>query len=67
MVAHMFPFYEPAKVRYAFSNSKFEMSSNLTTVSLKINQVNSSNSGFYFCGYQIDKSPVIIDSAYLNV
>lgn len=50
-----------------FSNNKFEMSSNLTTVSLKINQVNSSDAGFYFCGYQHNKSLVMMSLTYLRV
>lgn len=43
------------------------MSSDLSTVSLKINQVNSSDTGLYFCGYAINTSPVIMDWTYLRV
>lgn len=60
-------FLEPAKSGHAFSKPKYETSSNLTTFALKINHVNSSDSGFYFCGSETGKSVVINDSAYLNV
>lgn len=63
----MLTFLELVKNYSLFSNSKFEVSSNLTTVSLKINQVNSSDAGFYFCGYQDNKSLVIMRVTHLRV
>ncbi|XP_033992300.1 uncharacterized protein LOC117487751 isoform X3 [Trematomus bernacchii] len=50
-----------------YQHGKFEMSSNLTTVFLKINQVDISDSGLYFCGLYIGTSTVISSAIQLNV
>ncbi|XP_042258273.1 uncharacterized protein LOC121890072 [Thunnus maccoyii] len=42
-----------------FQNGKFKMSSNVSTVSLKITQVDLSDSGLYFCGFYMDGRTVL--------
>ncbi|XP_028419515.1 immunoglobulin superfamily member 6-like [Perca flavescens] len=66
-VSFMFEAPEPARLCDGFQNGKFEMTSDISTVFLKIKQVNSSDSGLYFCGYIITKNPVIVDATYLEV
>ncbi|XP_034713259.1 uncharacterized protein LOC117935231 [Etheostoma cragini] len=66
-VSFMFKPPEPAILCDGFQNGKFEMRSNMSAVFLKIKQVNSSDSGLYFCGFNIIKNPVIVGATYLDV
>lgn len=50
-----------------FQNGRFNMSSNTSTVFLKINQVNSSDSGLYFCGFNCETNAVIVSATHLMV
>ncbi|KAM6894391.1 uncharacterized protein PEZ65_022077 [Lycodopsis pacificus] len=66
-ISFMYEPLETAKFFEGFTNGKFEMRSNISTVSLKIKQVNSSDSGLYFCGHYLSKNPVIVNATYLEV
>uniref|UniRef100_A0A671XUS5 Ig-like domain-containing protein n=1 Tax=Sparus aurata TaxID=8175 RepID=A0A671XUS5_SPAAU len=66
-VSHMFRVTEPAKLCDGSQSGKYEMRSNISTLFLRIKQVNSSDSGLYFCGHYLSGSPVIISSTYVQV
>ncbi|XP_040886630.1 uncharacterized protein LOC121176666 [Toxotes jaculatrix] len=50
-----------------FQNGKFSMSSNTTTLFLKIKPVDLSDSGLYFCGFYLNGTSVIFTATYLKV
>ncbi|XP_037614609.1 uncharacterized protein LOC119481578 isoform X2 [Sebastes umbrosus] len=50
-----------------FQKEKFEMSSNISTVFLKIKRVDLSDSGLYFCGIYVKAHTVIADLTHLIV
>nr|XP_046236575.1 uncharacterized protein LOC124054518 [Scatophagus argus] len=66
-VSFMFTALEHASFCGGFENGKFEMRSNLSTLFLKIKQVDLFDSGLYFCGYYLGGHPVIISTTYLEV
>ncbi|XP_047460017.1 uncharacterized protein LOC125019327 [Mugil cephalus] len=62
-VTFMFDSVHPASNSDGFKNGKFDVSSNMTTVFLKIHSLNSSDSGLYFCGYYIFNNNLVITEA----
>uniref|UniRef100_A0A3B4V4D8 Ig-like domain-containing protein n=1 Tax=Seriola dumerili TaxID=41447 RepID=A0A3B4V4D8_SERDU len=50
-----------------FQNGKFNMTSNMTTLFLQIKQVDSSDSGLYFCGSNWNHRSIIVSATYLKV
>uniref|UniRef100_A0A3Q1J078 Immunoglobulin V-set domain-containing protein n=1 Tax=Anabas testudineus TaxID=64144 RepID=A0A3Q1J078_ANATE len=66
-VSSIFKPSEPASFCDGFQNGKFETTSNMSTVFLKIKRVDLSDSGLYFCGYYIINNPVIVHATYLDV
>uniref|UniRef100_A0A3Q3LEM7 Immunoglobulin domain-containing protein n=1 Tax=Mastacembelus armatus TaxID=205130 RepID=A0A3Q3LEM7_9TELE len=52
---------------HGFQNGKYEMSSNVSTVFLKIKHVDLSDSGLYFCGFYIKKHTVIAEVIELSI
>ncbi|XP_076581541.1 uncharacterized protein LOC143317326 [Chaetodon auriga] len=50
-----------------FQNSQFNMTANSTTLFLRIKEVDSSDSGLYFCGFYSGGKPVIVSATYLKV
>ncbi|XP_028991159.1 uncharacterized protein LOC114846411 isoform X2 [Betta splendens] len=65
-VAVMTRSYSKADFCQGFHDKKFDMRSNTTTLILKVKQVDSSDSGLYFCGFSEGGKP-LLDVIYLNV
>ncbi|XP_053199005.1 uncharacterized protein LOC128383401 [Scomber japonicus] len=66
-IASMYGSDDEASLCDGFQNAKFNMSSNNSTVFLKITQVDLSDSGLYFCGFYMETNTVIADVTELHV
>uniref|UniRef100_A0A8C5HJI7 Ig-like domain-containing protein n=1 Tax=Gouania willdenowi TaxID=441366 RepID=A0A8C5HJI7_GOUWI len=66
-IAAMFEYNGRVSYCKGFGKEKFEMSSNISTVFLKIKQVDLSDSGLYICGFYIKRNTVIATAATLKV
>ena len=58
-VVVMFRYGREGKVCDGYITVKFEMKSNISTVSLNIKKVDSSDSGLYYCGFVIRGAPIL--------
>ncbi|XP_076738864.1 uncharacterized protein LOC143417121 [Maylandia zebra] len=58
---------EPPSFCDGVDQEKFEVTSNFSTIFLKIKHVDLSDTGFYFCGYYTNGLPVIVNSMDLQV
>ncbi|XP_051800163.1 uncharacterized protein LOC127532475 [Acanthochromis polyacanthus] len=66
-ISSMFKPSDPATFCEGFQNGKFEMSSNTSTLFLRINHVDLSDSGLYCCGYYEKDYQVIHNATNLEV
>ncbi|XP_037614623.1 uncharacterized protein LOC119481592 [Sebastes umbrosus] len=66
-ISSMYGVYGEALLCDGFQKEKFEMSSNNSTVFLKIKRVDLSDSGLYFCGIYKDQHTVIVSATHLIV
>ncbi|KAK2812309.1 hypothetical protein Q5P01_000036 [Channa striata] len=58
---------EPASFCEGFKNSRYEATTNVSTLFLTIKQVDLSDAGLYFCGFYSQKHTVIVSATYLEV
>uniref|UniRef100_A0A669CUN2 Immunoglobulin domain-containing protein n=1 Tax=Oreochromis niloticus TaxID=8128 RepID=A0A669CUN2_ORENI len=66
-ISSLFGSHGQASFCNGFRNGKFNMSSNNTSVFLKITQVDLSDVGLYFCGFYVNKHTVISNAVELRI
>uniref|UniRef100_A0A8C4DW55 Ig-like domain-containing protein n=1 Tax=Dicentrarchus labrax TaxID=13489 RepID=A0A8C4DW55_DICLA len=66
-ISSMYSSTEPASLCNGVEKGKFEMSSNISTVFLKIKRTDVSDSGLYFCGFNMNRYSVLVSATYLKV
>lgn len=66
-ISHMWSSTDNALFYDGFQNGKFNMTSNSSTLFLKIKQIDFSDSGLYICGFNSNGNPVIVSATYLMV
>ncbi|XP_071334065.1 T-cell surface glycoprotein CD8 beta chain-like [Trachinotus anak] len=66
-ISSMYNSITPASFCSGFENGKFEATSNISTVFLRVKHVDLSDSGLYFCGFFLNKYSVIVSATYLKV
>uniref|UniRef100_A0A8C6UX70 Ig-like domain-containing protein n=1 Tax=Neogobius melanostomus TaxID=47308 RepID=A0A8C6UX70_9GOBI len=59
--------FEPASYTDGLEDGRFNVTSNSSHIFLTISPVNSSDTGFYFCGYESSMGLILKDSTYLDV
>uniref|UniRef100_A0A668RJY9 Ig-like domain-containing protein n=1 Tax=Oreochromis aureus TaxID=47969 RepID=A0A668RJY9_OREAU len=65
-ISSMFGSHGQASFCNGFQNGKFNMSSNVTSVFLKITEVSLSDVGLYFCGFYVDVHIIISNAVELR-
>lgn len=66
-ISPMFGASEPASFCEGFDKLRFEATATTSTLFLKINRVDLSDSGLYFCGSYISTNLLIVGATYLEV
>uniref|UniRef100_A0A3Q0RHW0 Immunoglobulin domain-containing protein n=1 Tax=Amphilophus citrinellus TaxID=61819 RepID=A0A3Q0RHW0_AMPCI len=66
-ISSIYSFGKPSSFCDGVEQRKTEVTSNISTIFLKIKHVDLSDSGLYFCGYYTSGYPVIVNSTYLKV
>ncbi|KAL7374510.1 hypothetical protein ABVT39_001997 [Epinephelus coioides] len=66
-ISRMYSSVEPASFCSGAESGKYEMTSNISTVFLKIKHVDISDSALYFCGFYMSRYSVIVNATFLKV